>query len=275
MSASAGGYVMGHTDRERQRLSLQASLINPFTNGLLVKAGITSGMRVLDLGCGVGEVSLLAARLVAPHGSVHGIDLDQAALEQARSTLQSAGYNLATFEQADVNEHQPGQPYDAVIGRHILLHMADVPAILRKAVSLAKPGGVLAFQEWDLSYYPRGYPEMPLAFGVQDMICEFFRRAMPCANIGTQLAHLMQDAGLTTPECWFDSITACGPNAAVYAWIVEIIHSVLPRMNALGLSTAPMGDIETLKSRMLQEAAEVRGVNFSPPLIGVFARKPI
>lgn len=274
MSASAGGYVMGHTDRERQRLSLQASLIDPFTNGLLLKAGITSGMRVLDLGCGVGGVSLLAARLVAPHGAVHGIDIDPAALEQARSTLRSAGYNFAAFEQTDVNDHQPGQPYDAVIGRHILLHMADVPAILRKAVSLVKPGGVVAFQEWDLSYFPRGFPEMPLAFGVQDMICEFFRRAMPRANIGTQLAHLMQDAGLTMPECRFDSIIACGPNAVVYAWIVECLHSVLPRMSAVGLSTAHLGDINTLTSRMLQEAEELRGVNFSPPLIGVFARKP-
>ena len=113
-----------------------------------------------------------------------------------------------------------------------------------------------------------------LAFGVQDMICEFFRRAVPRANIGTQLAHLMQDAGLTMPECRFDSIIACGPNATVYAWIVECLHSVLPRMSAVGLSTAHLGDINTLTSRMLQEAEEVRGVNFSPPLIGVFDRKP-
>jgi ubiquinone/menaquinone biosynthesis C-methylase UbiE len=226
------------------------------------------------VGCGVGEVSLLAARLVAPDGSVHGIDVDQVALELARSKLHSAGYNCATFERTDINEHQPGQPYDAVIGRHILIHMADVPATLRKAVSLVRPGGVLAFQECDLSYYPRGYPEMPLAFAVQDTIIEFYRSAMPCANIGTQLTYLMQDAGLTMPECWFDSITACGPNAAFYSWIVEGIRSVLPRMSALGINTEPIGDIETLQSRLLQEAAEVRGVNFSPPLISVFARKP-
>jgi len=34
-------------------------------------------MRVLDLGCGIGEVSLITARLVGPHGQVHGIDLDR------------------------------------------------------------------------------------------------------------------------------------------------------------------------------------------------------
>ena len=76
-----------------------------------------------------------------------------------------------------------------------------------------------------------------------------------------------------TPECRLDSVTACGPNAIFYAWIVEGIHSVLERMKALGINTAPMGDIETLSDRMLQEATEVRGVVFSPPLIGAFARK--
>ena len=41
-------------------------------------------MRVLDLGCGMGDVSLLAARLVGPTGSVTGIDRDGVIVEKAR-----------------------------------------------------------------------------------------------------------------------------------------------------------------------------------------------
>ena len=51
---------MGHDERERRGLALQASILNPFTDHLLRQAGISAGMRVLDIGCGVGDISLLA-----------------------------------------------------------------------------------------------------------------------------------------------------------------------------------------------------------------------
>src|SRR5512133_3557079 len=95
---------------------------------------------------------------------------------------------------------EPGQAFDAVIGRHILIHTPDALAVLRKAVALVHPGGVIAFQEFDLETAPRGYPEMPLMFRTRDLIREFFHRAVPCANMGAQLPSLMQKAGLPPPE---------------------------------------------------------------------------
>jgi hypothetical protein len=46
---------MGHTDHERRRLALQASVLNPLTDAFLRRAGISAGMNVLELGCGIGE----------------------------------------------------------------------------------------------------------------------------------------------------------------------------------------------------------------------------
>jgi ubiquinone/menaquinone biosynthesis C-methylase UbiE len=46
---------MGHDDHERRRLALQATILNPFTEQLLRRAGISTGMHVLDLGCGIGD----------------------------------------------------------------------------------------------------------------------------------------------------------------------------------------------------------------------------
>jgi cyclopropane fatty-acyl-phospholipid synthase-like methyltransferase len=67
--SGSGAYVMGHDHRERRRLLLQASILNPLTEQLFRRAGISSGMQLLDIGCGVGDVSLLAARLVGRYGS--------------------------------------------------------------------------------------------------------------------------------------------------------------------------------------------------------------
>src|SRR5438309_1192712 len=63
-------YVLGHSPSEIRRLVSQAAILRPITERLLRTAGVGRGMRVLDLGCGAGDVSMLAAELVGPSGSV-------------------------------------------------------------------------------------------------------------------------------------------------------------------------------------------------------------
>ena len=147
MSAPASAYAMGHTDRERRRLSLQARNLNPLTQDFFVRAGIRPGMRVLDLGCGVGEVSLVAARLVGPGGSVTGIDMDASALEIARENAETADLTQAAFVHSDLLSFTGAPPFDAVVGRLILIHTPDPADVVRHAVSLLAPGGIVALQE--------------------------------------------------------------------------------------------------------------------------------
>ena len=273
MSESKPAYVMGHSDRERRRLALQAAVLNPLTDSFLRRAGISAGMRILDLGCGIGEVSLIAARLVGPHGHVHCLDLDPAALEIAERRVRSAGHDHVKFEQADITEHVPAGSYDAVIGRHILIHTPDAQAVLRKAVSIVHDGGVIAFQEYDLSWFPRGHPELPLMFQVEELIVEFFRRAVPKPNMGTQLFYLMREAGLPSPECRAESIMDGGPHSLIYEWLAETLITLSPRFQALGMTAMADMDSATLTQRLRQEAVDKGGVIMSPIMVGAFARK--
>ena len=73
-------YVLGHSRPEIDRLQRQAEMLRPITERLLVAAGVEPGMRVLDIGCGPGDVSTLIADLVGPTGSVVGIDPSAEAL---------------------------------------------------------------------------------------------------------------------------------------------------------------------------------------------------
>ena len=77
-------YLMGQSEYERQRLQWQGGVLGPLTERFLRGAGIAPGMHVLDVGCGVGDVSLLCAELVGPTGRVVGLDRDLAALDVAR-----------------------------------------------------------------------------------------------------------------------------------------------------------------------------------------------
>ena len=76
-------YAFGRTHAEYARLIEQAELFRPLTERMLIAAGIKRGMHVLDVGCGVGDVSFLVAALVGPEGSVVGVDLDAEVLKLA------------------------------------------------------------------------------------------------------------------------------------------------------------------------------------------------
>jgi hypothetical protein len=135
-------------------------------------------------------------------------------------------------------------------------------------------GGLIAFQEYDLSFCPKGYPELPLMFWVEDINVEFFRRATPRPNIGTQLFWLMQEAGLPPPECRLECVMDGGLYSPIYEWLAETVRSLLPRMEALGITSAAPVDSDTLPQRLRNEAVEKRAVVIAPAMIGAFARKP-
>jgi ubiquinone/menaquinone biosynthesis C-methylase UbiE len=266
-------YLMGHTEQERRRLSLQASVLNPLTERFLRRAGIAEGMRVLDLGCGVGEVSLLVAELVGARGHVTGIDIDGASLEIARARAQERRHPQLVFEQSECLLFQSETRYDAVVGRHILLHTSDPLSVIRKAISMLLPGGILAFQEYDCSHVLHGYPELPLADHVMELGWEVFRRATPHGNIGMRLFHLLSEAGLAHPECFAESPIGGGADTPFYEWLAETIRSILPRMEALGLATATEIDIDTLAERLREEALSRRGCIVWATMVGAFARR--
>lgn len=111
-------------------------------------------------------------------------------------------------------------------------------------------------------------------FWIEDIIIEFFRRAMSRPNIGTQLFWLMQEAGLPPPECRLECVMDGGPYSPIYEWLAETVRSLLPRMEALGITNAHAVDIDTLSQRLREEAMAKRGVVIGPSVIGAFARKP-
>src|SRR5690349_13080454 len=84
-------YVLGNSTQEQERLKLQARFLEKWTEQFFLAAGIERGMRVLDLGCGMGDVSLLAARIVGTTGNVTGVDRDRLVIDKARERCRQEG----------------------------------------------------------------------------------------------------------------------------------------------------------------------------------------
>src|SRR5215469_2578762 len=90
-------YVLGHEALEIERLQLQGAVIAPVTRRLVAQSGIGPGMHVLDIGCGIGDVSMLLAEAVGMTGNVVAFDREPRAVEIARARALAAGYRCIEF----------------------------------------------------------------------------------------------------------------------------------------------------------------------------------
>ena len=124
------------------------------------RAGLAPRMHVLDVGCGVGDVSLLAATLVGPTGAVLGIDRSAKSVDVARQRATAAGQAFVRFEAVEVDAFSPQQKFDAVIGRLVLMYQPNPAATLRWLCQHVRRGGIVAFQEMATSL-ARSVPDAP------------------------------------------------------------------------------------------------------------------
>ena len=155
-------YPLGRSWDETRRLQQQSQFYNPFTRRLFEDAGISEGMKVLDAGCGAGDVSLIAARLVGPHGAVLGVDKDPNVIETARQRSCDAGLENVTFLEGDICSVVAGTDFDAVVGRLILMYLPEPVKAIRKLLGHVRPGGIAVFQEADWTYRPAVHPPSPM-----------------------------------------------------------------------------------------------------------------
>ncbi len=144
---AANDYLLGHVDPELERLQSQARCLEPLTRRLIRECGIEPGMRVLDLGCGPGDVAMLVAEAVGPSGKVLGVDGAPRAVETARRRAGEAGLAHVEFVVGDDQQLFNHPPFDAAIGRCVLIHQPDPAATVRRTAAAVHPGGFVAFME--------------------------------------------------------------------------------------------------------------------------------
>lgn len=116
-----------------------------FNDALFTAAAIGENDRVLDVGCGVGQTTRLAARQAA-NGHVVGIDLSAPMLSRARVRATTAGLANVTFEQGDAQVHPfKDSDFDVAISRGGVMFFTDLVAAFANIGRALRPGGRLAF----------------------------------------------------------------------------------------------------------------------------------
>ena len=271
-SEASDSYVLGRSEAETQRLIRQAQIYGPFTRQFFAAAGITAGMKVLDVGSGAGDVALLLADFVGPRGSVTGIDMNPTILDTARARAHAAGWTNVTFLAGDVREINLGDDFDAVVGRWVLMHLLDPVAVLQRLIKYLRPGGIVAFQESDFTYPPTAFPQAPLHQQIVQWTVPPPERDRPGTRMGSKLYETFLDAGLPAPQLRLDAPIGGGANWPGYAYVADTARSVLPIAEQMGMVRAEDVGIETLADRLRAEVVGQRGVQMLPIVIGAWAR---
>jgi ubiquinone/menaquinone biosynthesis C-methylase UbiE len=251
----AGPYVLGHSDRELDRLNKQARLIDPITRRFLTSAGIVPGMRVLDIGSGAGDVAFLAADLVGAGGEVVGTDRSPAALATARQRADARSLRNVAFREGDPAEMTFDRAFDAVIGRYVLMFQRDPAAMLRRLAKHARRGGVILFHEPDWDGF-RSFPPAPTYDRCSRWIEETLRLSGAETRMGLKLFSTFIAAGFPAPSMQLETLVAgAANNADPLHLVADLAGTLADAMERLGVATAPEIGLETLAERMISEAA--------------------
>ena len=144
-----GDYVLATGKSAANRLRILHSLYGPGARRALLQAGIQPGMRVADIGCGVGTVTTLLAELVGPTGQAVGVDFSGAQIAQAREFAPSEFSNVSFIEASATDTGLPYESFDLVYCRFLLIHLTEPGLALREMHNLLKPGGILVCEDGD------------------------------------------------------------------------------------------------------------------------------
>jgi ubiquinone/menaquinone biosynthesis C-methylase UbiE len=272
-AAQQSRYALGHSEQELERLSRQAEVFEPFTRQLFQQARITRGMRVLDVGCGSGDVALLASELVGPSGKVIGADQAISAVKRATERARARQIGNVQFFEGDPTEMQFDRPFDAVIGRFVLMYYPDPVDAIRKLAGHVRDGGLIVFQEFDMANC-RSLPPAPTFERIIAWIKQTLIATGARTQLGSQLYSVFVDAGLPGPSMRMDAVIGGRPDCPAFELMAEVTGSLLSTMEKLKIATSKEVDISNLVKRMREEVIGARGVVVSPGLIGACSRKP-
>jgi ubiquinone/menaquinone biosynthesis C-methylase UbiE len=249
-------YVLGHSSFELQRLARQERLIGGITREYFHSAGIMPGMRVLDVGSGTGAVAFHAAELVGPSGEVIGTDLAPAAIAAASDNAAQRGFAQVSFRQGNPADMTFEQPFDAVVGRYVLLFQADPSDMLRRLARHLRQGGIMVFHEPDWSF-SRSEPMAPLYDRCNRWVVETFDRVGTSTNMSAKLRRAFLGAGLTPPAMRMQAVIGDAVSAEEWLRAVAELTIVLsPTMEKQGVASLAEIEGDTLAERVIQDVAE-------------------
>ena len=268
-------YPLGYSTQEAERLESQAARLEELTEDVLRRAGLRRGMQVLDIGSGVGDVSLLAAKMVGNDGGVLGVEKAASSVEIARRRVADLRPgDIVRFEEGDLAEFVTDREFDAIVGRFVLTYLPDRATVLRRlARHLEVNGAIVATLEIDMPQISQA-PPSELFLQTRRWVLEAFAAGGAEMEMGTKLYTTFLHAGLPAPSMIAANPVVGGPDSPGYGELVQALRSLLPVIERCGIAAIEDIGIDTLAQRLRADAATNDRVLFMSRVVGAWARLP-
>ncbi|MBV8844246.1 MAG: class I SAM-dependent methyltransferase, partial [Bryobacterales bacterium] len=224
------------------------------------------------LGSGVGDVAMLAARLVGSSGEVVGVERDGRSMARAQARVAEAGLHNVRFLHSDVDQIVCDGPFDAAVGRFILMYLPDPVAVLRSVSQLTRVGGSFAFLEPSWRVGGALAADLPLWSAVVRVSREAFEGSGANPEMGPALFKIFQQAGLPKPVMSLE--VPLGSDSDFTRIVCDALISLRPQMERLNLPVVELGDFRDLPLRLRCELDAAGTFVGWPGVVGAWSRKP-
>lgn len=189
-------YIIERGAEGKKRLNVLADILNPYSRQLIESEGSIVGKNFFDVGCGGGNVSLMAAQMVGATGTVLAVDFDEEIVQLAASDAQEIGLNNITFRVQSAYEIAEENSFDIAYSRFLLSHLTNPAEVINNMIRALKPGGRIIVEDIDFS----GHYCCPERWSFTSYINLFTTAAKnngQDANIGLSLFSLFRQTDLT------------------------------------------------------------------------------
>jgi 2-polyprenyl-3-methyl-5-hydroxy-6-metoxy-1,4-benzoquinol methylase len=267
-TTTSGGrpeYLLEHSEEELRRLEAQGAFLRPSTREFLQRVGIEPGMRILDVGCGAGDVAFIASELAGPSGEVVGIDRSDTAIATATARASAKGLRHVHFlrrEIGDLEDLAGERRFDAVVGRLVFVHHPDPAAAIEKLAGLIRPGGVVGFQEIDVdSGYWSTHP-LPLLDALWRVVSELTRRRIFSGSLAAAFVAAFDAHGIVERRIIRSGAVESASHHGACAWVGGFARTLMPAARNAGIEVPDL-DLDAFASQ-LQAQVDARQALFIP-----------
>lgn len=234
-------YTMGYSEDFQQLLNLRSAE----THAKHLLPHLRQGLRVLDFGCGPGNISIGLARAVEP-GEFHGIDMEASQIDMARAAAVAGGHANATFHVGDATNLPFEDGYfDAAHCHTVLTHIPDTQATLAEVKRVLKPGGIIGSRELivDSCFLVPGVSEIQPAW---DVFSGLLAANGGHPQMGRELKISFLEAGFTDVEATasFDSFGSAQAVAFLHRFIIDWFFApdIVAAVTGYGIATQQQFD---------------------------------